>query len=67
MFNYLKPEKSLELISYNVNFWMQIIALGIPFGRVTNVLMLKGKSQVRQLWIIVIEYSLNPYEKYFSL
>lgn len=27
----------------------EIIHLGIPFGRVTNVLVLKGKNQVRSL------------------
>lgn len=30
----------------------EIIHLGIPFGRVTNVLVLKGKNQVRGLYKI---------------
>lgn len=25
----------------------EVIALGLPFGKVTNILMLKGKNQVR--------------------
>ena len=37
----------------------EIIHLGIPFGRVTNVLVLKGKNQVRQGF----QTNLMDYEK----
>lgn len=29
----------------------EIIALGLPFGKVTNILTLKGKNQVKHTWI----------------
>lgn len=32
----------------------EIVHLGIPFGRVTNVLVLKGKNQVRLLFFLLI-------------
>jgi len=28
----------------------EVIALGLPFGKVTNILMLKGKNQVCDGW-----------------
>lgn len=28
----------------------EVIALGLPFGKVTNILMLKGKNQVCVEW-----------------
>lgn len=28
----------------------EVIALGLPFGKVTNILMLKGKNQVCDEW-----------------
>lgn len=36
----------------------EVIALGLPFGKVTNILMLKGKNQVREQNIFIYLYFL---------
>ena len=39
----------------------EIVHLGIPFGRVTNVLVLKGKNQVRFLFYLILCPLRKPY------
>lgn len=34
----------------------EIVHLGIPFGRVTNVLVLKGKNQVRFFFLLFFQF-----------
>lgn len=36
----------------------EVIALGLPFGKVTNILMLKGKNQVICCWFFYYVYFL---------
>ena len=46
----IKPSKVIHIRNIpNDVTEAEIIHLGIPFGRVTNVLVLKGKNQVRSL------------------
>lgn len=39
----------------------EVIALGLPFGKVTNILMLKGKNQVFSLFVLFFQCT-----KFFS-
>ena len=46
----IKPSKVIHIRNIpNDVTEAEIIHLGIPFGRVTNVLVLKGKNQVRSM------------------
>lgn len=41
----------------------EVIALGLPFGKVTNILMLKGKNQVLSNFVVLFWYRKQPFLK----
>lgn len=47
-----KPSRVIHIRNIpNETTEAEIIQLGLPFGRVTNVLVLKGKNQVRNSFV----------------
>lgn len=48
-----KPSRVIHIRNIpNETTEAEIIQLGLPFGRVTNVLVLKGKNQVRNYFVL---------------